>query len=73
LVNHNGFLYWIEANGNWYFKGRTPENQMSESEKREARAYQQQNEQTGSASVNPVRLADLPGVVDRSSLVEHLA
>jgi hypothetical protein len=23
-INHNGFLYWIEADGTWYYKGPTP-------------------------------------------------
>jgi preprotein translocase subunit SecF len=41
LIIQNGFLYSIEPDGNWYFKGKASENQMSESQKREANARQQ--------------------------------
>jgi hypothetical protein len=26
LINHNGFLYWVESDGSWYYKGQTPKN-----------------------------------------------
>src|SRR5215471_4230359 len=41
LIIQNGFLYSIEPDGNWSFKGRASEKQMSESQKQEANARQQ--------------------------------
>jgi hypothetical protein len=60
--NHHGFLYWVEANGNWHLKGRTPESLMTQSEKQEAKQYQDASAQMHSEAAkeeNEIRLQEL--------------